>query len=111
MAGGWQRHRSFEGFRPLHLDFGGTVAPARFCGTFRYRIRSLPSASGTLFAIFIVTLHTMQVRRPIRGLLSSFALLIWLAFSPTGHTLRVDGIDAGATSLPPINSMPRYRGA
>jgi hypothetical protein len=33
---------------------------------------SLPSASGALFSSFIVSLHTMQFKRPISGLLSSF---------------------------------------
>src|SRR5450432_2663342 len=33
---------------------------------------SLPSASGALFSSFIVSLHTMQLKRPISGLLSSF---------------------------------------
>ena len=33
---------------------------------------SLPAASGLLFSIFIVSLHTMQTRRSISGLLSSF---------------------------------------
>src|SRR6267378_7709180 len=36
---------------------------------------SLPSASGELFSIFIVCLHTMQFIRPMRGLLSSFKCL------------------------------------
>jgi hypothetical protein len=42
----------------------------------QYWTKSLPCASGKLFAIFIVTLQTMQVRRSISGLLSSFALFI-----------------------------------
>src|SRR5450631_4716354 len=33
---------------------------------------SLPSASGALFSSVIVSLHTMQFKRPISGLLSSF---------------------------------------
>src|ERR1700730_129312 len=33
---------------------------------------SLPSASGALFSSFIVSLHTIQLKRPISGLLSSF---------------------------------------
>ena len=33
---------------------------------------SLPSASGALFSSFIVSLHTMQFKRSISGLLSSF---------------------------------------
>ena len=36
---------------------------------------SLPEESGVDLAIFIVKLHTMQVRRSISGLLSSFAVL------------------------------------
>jgi len=40
----------------------------------RYWIMSVPEDSGVELAIFIVTLHIMQVRRSISGLLSSFAL-------------------------------------
>src|SRR5450755_4421007 len=36
---------------------------------------SLPSASGALFSSFIVSLHTIQLKRPISGLLSSFNIL------------------------------------
>jgi hypothetical protein len=36
---------------------------------------SVPEDSGVELAIFIVTLHIMQVRRSISGLLSSFALI------------------------------------
>ena len=50
---------------------------------------SLPSASGELFSIFIVCLHTMQFIRPIRGLLSSFkCLVIFLNGSLSVFALR-----------------------
>ena len=39
----------------------------------RYWMMSLPSASGALLSSFIVSLHTMQFKRPMSGLLSSFA--------------------------------------
>jgi hypothetical protein len=38
----------------------------------RLNVLSLPSASGALFSSFIVSLHTIQLKRPISGLLSSF---------------------------------------
>ena len=50
---------------------------------------SLPSASGELFSIFIVCLHTMQFIRPMRGLLSSFkCLAIFLNGSLSVFALR-----------------------
>jgi hypothetical protein len=55
---------------------------------------SLPEDSGVEFAIFIVTLHTMQVRRSISGLLSSFAL-----FTPPQALLDKSADGIGATSV------------
>ena len=59
-------------FRP-HSAFGGAVALRTLIRNKlpqRYWTRSLPFSSGSLFSIFIVTLHAMQVRRFISGLSS-----------------------------------------
>jgi hypothetical protein len=58
---------------------------------------SLPEDSGVELAIFIVTLHTMQVRRSISGLLSSFAL-----FTPPQALLDKS---AGGIGLPQLASV------